>query len=80
MEQSQFRVDSPSISNYRTNVDNENPFPVSAPVSPALERLTLNLRLRQWENKAYADLSSLSSGRSLREDSLTPQITTAKGA
>lgn len=80
MEQSQFRVDSPSISIYRTNVENENTFPVSAPVSPGLERLTLNLRLSPWENKAYVDLSSLSRNRSLHDDSLKPQITVAKGA
>jgi hypothetical protein len=80
MEQSQFRVDSPSISNYRTNVENENNFPVSTPVSPALERLTINLRLSPWENKACIDLSSLSRNQYFQDDSMTPQITIAKGA
>jgi hypothetical protein len=84
LEQSQFRVDSPSICSYRNNVMNENPVPIapsSAPVSPALERLTLNLRLSPWENQAKNDLNSSLSRFSLRDtEGLTPQISIAKVA
>eukprot|EP00545_Synedropsis_sp_CCMP1620_P002038 CAMPEP_0119013828 /NCGR_PEP_ID=MMETSP1176-20130426/9063_1 /TAXON_ID=265551 /ORGANISM="Synedropsis recta cf, Strain CCMP1620" /LENGTH=103 /DNA_ID=CAMNT_0006966947 /DNA_START=60 /DNA_END=371 /DNA_ORIENTATION=+ len=82
MDQSQFRLDSPCVSSYRRNVMNENPVPVNtAPVSPALERLTLNLRLSPWENKANNDLNNSLSRFSLRDtEGLTPQITSAKVA
>jgi hypothetical protein len=77
LEQSQLRVDSPSISAYRRHVVNENPVPeMPAPISPTLEKLTLDLRLSPWENKANMAMSQVS----LRGQELRPRFATAKVA
>ena len=81
MEQSQFRVVSPSISTYRRNVVNENPVPLATSVSPALEKLTHNLRDSLWENEAnIARLPSFARGLSMREEERMPQTNIARGA
>ena len=81
IEQSQFRIDSPSIATHRANVTRENPVPVTyTPASPAIARPTYNLRLSPWENRACIDMPSFSSGLALRDDYLTVQIAIAKNA
>lgn len=84
LNQSQFRLDSPAVSTWRKSMINENSVPPQArPVSPSLERLTSDLRLTNdlslspWENKANLSFSELS----LRDtEGLTPQIAVAKVA
>lgn len=81
IEQSQFRIDPPSLAKHRTSFRNENPVPATCnPVTPPTSRSTYNIQLSPWENKACIEAPSFSSGLSMRDDYLTIQLTTAKGA
>jgi hypothetical protein len=81
IEQSEFRIDPPSLAKHRTNSKNENPVPPTyAPFSPPTSRSTHNLHLSPWDNKASIETPSFSRGLAMRVDYLTIQLPFAKGA